>query len=410
MRARRSIVDGPGGRAAPSLPLARVMAMPLPVTLLVLVFAYWCVDIVSPALPTIQESLALSATGAGFVFSVFFGGRLITNLPAAWLAERVGPKWTAVIGAAVLLAGSLLAGIATGPVTLLPARGVQGAGVALLATAGLLSVLRALPAGGAAMTAFNVTSGVGSSFGLLTGGFLTSEFGWRAVFWLASLVSAVLLVSALLARPQPATRRLTHPDREDGGLAPAAPRTAEVAAIAANFLVFANYAIWVVSLPLLGAEKFGFDGGEVGLLLLFINIVHLASALPIGRAIRKTGASRSLAAGFGIAGAGMLLLPLAPSLPWLLAPAVLYAIGQVAGNSSAGDLILRLGGGGGRAVGAVRLSSDIGMVAGPAVAGILADVAGIEAPFVGLGLLAMVAMVATIVASKRPAPGQGGMP
>ena len=34
----------------------------------------------SPALPAIQESLALSATGAGLVFSVFFAGRLVTNL------------------------------------------------------------------------------------------------------------------------------------------------------------------------------------------------------------------------------------------------------------------------------------------------------------------------------------------
>src|ERR687897_500998 len=175
-------------------------ALPQRISLAILFFSYWCVDIVSPALPAIRESLGLSATGAGLVFSVFFAGRLITNLPAAWLVEQVGTKWTAVTGSAALLLGSALAASASSQATLLPARGIQGVGVALLATAGLLSVLRALPARGAAMTAFNLSIGAGGSAGLLSGGYLTSEFGWRAVFWLSTVVSGVLLTGSLLTR------------------------------------------------------------------------------------------------------------------------------------------------------------------------------------------------------------------
>lgn len=376
--------------------------LPLRISLAILLFTYWCVDIVSPALPAIQESLALSATGAGLIFSVFFAGRLVTNLPAAWLVERIGPKWTAVFGSAALLAGSALAAAATSQATLLPARGVQGMGVAILATAGLLSVLRALPGGGAAMTAFNVSSGVGGSGGLLTGGYLTAELGWRAVFWLSTAVSGLLLAGSLLARVQSAVVRLGREAAENPVAEVSPSRSGEVAAVAANLLVFVNYSIWVVALPLLGAAKFGFDAGQVGLTLLFVNVVHLASAIPIGGIIRKAGASRALAFGFGIGGAGLLLAPLAPSPMWLLAPMTLYAIGQVAGNSSAGDLILRLGGGGGRAVGAVRLSSDVGLVAGPAAAGFLADAAGVEAPFVVLGAIALAAMVTAVIVGWRP--------
>jgi predicted MFS family arabinose efflux permease len=80
----------------------------------------------------------------------------------------------------------------------------------------------------------------------------------------------------------------------------------------------------------------------------------------------------------------------------------LYAIGQVAGNSSAGDLILRLGGGGGRAVGAVRLSSDVGLVAGPAAVGALADAAGVAAPFAVLGVVALAAMAAVTLLGRQP--------
>jgi len=181
-----------------------------------------------------------------------------------------------------------------------------------------------------------------------------------------------------------------------------ASRSGEVAAVAANLLVFVNYSIWVVSLPLLGAEKFGFDAGQVGMMLLFVNVVHLASAVPIGRIIRRAGAARALAIGFGVGGVGLLLVPFAPSAPWLLAPMALYAVGQVAGNSSAGDLILRLGGGGGRAVGAVRLSSDVGLVAGPAAVGALADTAGVSAPFAVLGAVALAATAAVILLGRQP--------
>ena len=379
-------------------------ALPHRISLSILVFAYLCVDIVSPALPAIQESLALSATGAGLVFSIFFAGRLITNLPAAWLVERVGPKWTAVGGSAALLLGSGLAATAASQAALLPARGIQGVGVALLATAGLLSVLRALPGGGAAMTAFNLSTGAGGSAGLLTGGYLTAEFGWRAVFWLSTVVSGVLLAGSMLARVRAAVVRTGRMDEEIVSAAVRPSRTGVAAAVAANLLVFVNYSIWVVSLPLLGAEKFGFDAGQVGIMLLVVNAVHLASAVPVGRIIRKAGAARALALGFGIGGVGLLLVPLAPSAPWLLAPIAFYAVGQLAGNSSAGDLSLRLGGGGGRAVGAVRLSSDVGLVAGPAAVGALADAAGVEAPFAVLGVVALVAMVAVTLLGRQPRP------
>ena len=183
-------------------------------------------------------------------------------------------------------------------------------------------------------------------------------------------------------------------------------RSGEVAAVAANLLVFVNYSIWVVSLPLLGAEKFGFrcrsGGDDAPLRQCRSSRQRDAHRRHHSQGRRRTGAGDR----FRFGGVGLLLVPIAPSGPWLLAPMALYAIGQVAGNSSAGDLILRLGGGGGRAVGAVRFSSDVGLVAGPAAVGALADAAGVAAPFAVLGVVALAAMAAvTLVARKPPRPG-----
>jgi MFS family permease len=373
---------------------AAPLALPYAFSLAILFFTYWCIDIVSPALPAIQESLALSATGAGLVFSVFFAGRLVSNVPAAWMAARMGPKWTAVAGASALLAGSTLAAVSGSEMLLLVARAVQGGGVAFLITAGLLSALRARPERGAAMTAFNLSSGMGGSGGLLTGGLLTEALGWRSGFWVSSVISAVMLAGSLVSRGQ--THGATAaPRSEELVLGAEASRGGQAAAIAANFLVYVNYAIWVVALPLLSAVRFGFDPAQVGFLLLYVNVVHVLSAVPAGRAVRGTGSTLALAAGFGISGLGLLMVPIVSSPLWIAGPMALYGIGQMAGNIAAGDLILRLGGGGGRAVGAVRLSADIGMVAGPAAAGLLADTWGVQAPFVVLGASALAAMLVT---------------
>lgn len=383
----------PSGGITRSMSTKPAQALPLAFSVLILFFAYWCVDFVSPTVPTIRDSLDLSATSAGLIFSVFFGGRLLTNLPAAWLVDRSGPRLTAGLGAAVLLVGSVMVANAQSEATLLPARGIQGAGVALLATAGLLSVLRVLPGGGAAMTAFNVSTGAGGSAALLLGGFLSSNIGWRAIFWVSAGIAAILLALAFLARTQSAIAKVHAASEVDAGQQPA--RSVMWMAVLANFVVFINYAIWVLGIPLLSAEKYGLNATDVGLVLLFVNLVHLGAAVPFGRAIRRAGAPAALTVGFGLAGLGMVLAPL-PATPWLFAgPLALYAMGQVAGNSSAGDLILRMGGGGGKAVGAVRLSSDIGMVVGPAVAGGIADRAGVEAPFVALGVLSLLCAVGT---------------
>ena len=137
------------------------------------------------------------------------------------------------------------------------------------------------------MTAFNLSTSAGGSAGLLSGGYLTGEFGWRAVFWLSTVVSGVLLASSLLARVRAAVSRTGRTAREEKSVTVRQSRSGEVAAVAANLLVFVNYSIWVVSLPLLGAEKFGFDAGQVGLMLLFVNVVHLASAGDAAIAIVK---------------------------------------------------------------------------------------------------------------------------
>ena len=110
-------VDDPSG--ANESPAA---VLPFGFAVVGLMVTYWCIDIVSPALPDAQRALGLSATAAGLVFSVFFGGRLVSNVPAAWLVDQAGARWTAAIGACFVVVGSSLATVAGGSGSLLVGR------------------------------------------------------------------------------------------------------------------------------------------------------------------------------------------------------------------------------------------------------------------------------------------------
>lgn len=160
-----------------------------------------------------------------------------------------------------------------------------------------------------------------------------------------------------------------------------------LAPLLTNLLVYANYSIFIVSLPLYAADRFATPAGAIGTLLLLTNFAHLGAAIPLGRGIRRFGASRMVGPSLAVTALGMISVLLAPASAWLALPMLIYAVGQIGGNTSAGDLVLRAGGQGGRAVGMLRLSSDVGLVAGPAAVGLLADAAGAAAPFVALSAL-----------------------
>ena len=367
----------------------------LPLSVAAFWLTFWCVDIVSPGLPVLQDSLGFSDTVAGLVFSAFFAGRLIANLPAAILVDRAGARRTAAIGAGLLLGGSVGAAVAGQAVLLLPARVLQGTGVSLLVAAALLSTLRAQPAGGAAMTTFNVAAGVGGSFGLISGGFLAGEVGWRAIFWLSALLAGAMAAGALIGnrRPVPAGGVAAGDGASPGGDQADgldASRRVLGAAFLANLLVYVNYSVWVVAVALYADQRFASSTGLIGTLLVASNAVHLLGAIPSGRVVRRWGGDRALVAGFALTATGTAAMLLAPAAWWLIVPLSVYCLGQVCANTAAGDRLLRLGGQGGRAIGFVRFSSDIGLVVGPAAVGALADLFGVASPFAVLAALTAV--------------------
>ena len=94
-------------------------------------------SIIGVALPKMQADLGFSPGSLSWVFNAYvvaFGGLLLLG---GRLSDLLGARRVFAVGWAVLLAGSVLAGFASGVGTELAGRAIQGVGAALIAPAAL---------------------------------------------------------------------------------------------------------------------------------------------------------------------------------------------------------------------------------------------------------------------------------
>jgi EmrB/QacA subfamily drug resistance transporter len=167
------------------------------------------VTVVNVALPDIGTALGLHRDQLPWVmtiYTLFFGGLMLLG---GRLADLFGARRLTLIGLALFTASSLLCGLSGGAEVLLVGRSLQGVAAALMSPAALATVtgLFADAERGKALGVWSALSGVGSALGVILGGVLTSEAGWRWVFAINMPIGAALLVAIPLivpARPRPA--------------------------------------------------------------------------------------------------------------------------------------------------------------------------------------------------------------
>jgi MFS family permease len=160
---------------------------------------------VAIALPSIQNELNLSTASVQWVltlFAVAFGGMLLFG---GRLADVYGRDRVLRTGLVVFAVGSLMAGLALTPATLLVARVVQGVGAALLVPAALSLITTTFHGDDDrrwALGIYGAIFSVGFVAGSVLGGILVEVATWRSVF-LANVplgLSSAVLVAALAPR------------------------------------------------------------------------------------------------------------------------------------------------------------------------------------------------------------------
>lgn len=157
------------------------------------------VAMLNVALPSIRAELGLSTGMLSGVVSAYvlgYGGFVLLGGRAA---DLLGRRRMFLCWLTVFLIFSGLGGFATTGWMLLTARFVTGVAAAFLAPAGLSLITTNFAEGRVRDKALLFYAGVaagGFSLGMVVGGLLTA-FGWRWVFFVPVLVSAVLLLAAI---------------------------------------------------------------------------------------------------------------------------------------------------------------------------------------------------------------------
>ena len=109
-----------------------------------------------------------------------------------------------LIGLTLFTGASLVSGLADSALTLVVARGAQGAGAAML-TPAAMSIVMTTYAGrqrATALAVWGTIASMGIAAGVLFGGLLTSVLDWRAVFFINVPIGIVTLLGALHVVPR----------------------------------------------------------------------------------------------------------------------------------------------------------------------------------------------------------------
>jgi MFS family permease len=374
-------------------------------------------NILTPLLPAIRDDFGVSIATAGLIVGAYGLARLAVDLPAGFLADRVGHRRLSVIAVVVLIVSSLV-GIASPTVEVLIAVRV-GSGIAV----GILAmvILAALSATathanrGKVMSLFHVSNNVGIALYPLAGGLIGTVADWRVTFAVTAVLAVV--ASALLL---PVLARVDFASGNAGGKNAADPsrvlygRDRTIAVVATNFGVVANmihrHGFRNTILPLYAATVLGLGGLSIATAIALMSITGLLVATPGGMLGDRIGRRRVIAVGLAAVAVGDLAFLLTGDLLTFLVAAAAIGFGDFFASSQTSLLSeivapeQRT-----RALAGYRFSADLGALIGPVVLALVMDLTDARVAIVLCAAILLTASVAARVGVRAPA-GLAGRP
>ncbi|MCA0346552.1 MAG: MFS transporter [Actinobacteria bacterium] len=357
--------------------------------------------VVAPAIPQFALEFGVSNFAASAIVSAFALMRLVSAPLAGWAVARMGERRTYTIGILIVAVSTGAAALAANYPQFVLLRGAGGIGSTLFTVAATALLAKVSPVESRGRVASLNAAGflLGGLFGPVLGG-VVAVFGLRApfVFYFFTLLVAAAIVAIALRGSQAAGAPGTPGAKgAQGGPDISADADTDLSLKHAMlvpqfrtllFSVFsfgwASYGVRVSLIPLLVAVTFGGDATMAAWILAAYAAGNAVFIFPAGRWTDTIGRKPMLVVGLSILAVAYAAMGIAPSM-W-----VLGAIMLVAGAGSAlanpgqqavlADVLAKRRGGG--PVAAYSMASDLGGVLGPALAGLVVDLAGFSWAFV----------------------------
>jgi predicted MFS family arabinose efflux permease len=366
-----------------------------------------CASALTPLLVHYMDATSQTMSGAGLLVAAYPVGGLVGAIPAGILSSRLGPRAGVLGGLAILAAATLAFGWATMPAALDAARFGQGLGGALVWSAALSWLAGASDADrrgaliGTALAAATVGELVGPGVGVLA-----DKVGTGPVFSGAAAVLVMLMIAATaMTRPARAPRQ--RPSAAFGAARDPAIR----AGIGLLLLIGVVYGVAEVLVPVRVSDLGGtalLTGG------IFVGCGIIDSALgPLaGRIYDRRGTGLPVLVSL-VAGVALSLAVPAARTAALLAIALVVILPLFGSLFTPATALL--------SDGADRLAVDqavlfslgdlawsAGQAGAAALAGTAAQATSISAPWLAIGAICLLALLAVRRIATWLAPAQAG--
>ncbi len=375
------------------------------------------IGIVGPVTPLYAQSFGVGAAMVGSLIASFGVARIVMNIPAGTLTERIGRRPLLILGPLTTALAALLTGLAGHFEQLIVFRFLQGLGSAAQTTAAMtvMADITNREGRGRAMSFYQGSLLLGSGLGPAVGGLVAERFGYRAPFFLYAVLAAAAALWALLRVPE--TR-----DFQGGNDARAGRRSGTDAPANASADVPAGRVVWehltdpnflLISLvtlaifftrtgsrstvlPLFGHNRLGLSPGQLGLTFTLIAAFNLVTINWSGVLSDRYGRKAVIVPAAVLSGLSLMAFPYCRSYADFLASGALMGVGTgMAGPAPAAYVAdLARPGSYGLTMGIYRTFGDIGVSVGPVLLGWIVDRFGFLPALWTNGLLFVVAGLA----------------
>src|SRR6201987_6194203 len=168
------------------------------------VVSFMGIGLVDPILPAISHQLHASPSEVTLLFTSYLVVTAVAMLITNWVSSRLGAKRTLILGLALIVVFSALAGASPSISGIIGFRAGWGVGNALFIATSLAVIVASATGGFAgAIVLYETALGVGIAIGPLLGGEL-GAISWRGPFFGVSVLMAMALVATIaFVRPTP---------------------------------------------------------------------------------------------------------------------------------------------------------------------------------------------------------------
>jgi EmrB/QacA subfamily drug resistance transporter len=167
--------------------------------------------VIATSLPAIAADLGVNPINLKLAFTSYLLTLAVLIPISGWCADRFGSRTVFRAAIAIFTLGSIACGFTTTLFGFVAARALQGAGGAMMVPVGRLILLRTVPKSDLlrALTYLTMPALIGPVFGPMLGGFITTYFHWRWIFWINVPIGLVGI--ALATRFIPELRESDRP-------------------------------------------------------------------------------------------------------------------------------------------------------------------------------------------------------